>query len=243
MDKDCAIVTGAGRGIGRAIALALGEAGFAVVVNYARSADEAERTAHDIRSRGGTAVTVQANVAEFDEAAALVKAAVLEFGGVYALVNNAGITRDGLIMRMSEKDFDDVIATNLKGAFNCTRYASANMVKNHRGRIVNIAPVAGIVGNAGQANYAASKAGMVALTKSLSKEVARRGITVNCVSPGFIDTDLIRDLPEDQAKRYKQLVPVRRFGKPQEIADAILFLASRESAYITGSVLEVTGGL
>lgn len=243
MEKDCAIVTGAGRGIGRAIALALGDAGFAVVINYARSVDDAERTAHEIRSRGGMAITVQANVAEFDEAAALVKAAVTEFGSVFALINNAGITRDGLIMRMSEKDFDDVIAINLKGAFNCSRYASANMVKNHRGRIVNITSVAGIVGNAGQANYAASKAGLIGLTKTMARELAPRGITCNAVAPGLVESEMTQALSDQQREKLLSEVPLKRMGSAGEVAALVAYLCSDAGAYITGQTLAIDGGM
>lgn len=243
MDKDCAIVTGAGRGIGRAIALALAEAGFAVVVNYAHSADEAERTAHDIRSRGGTAITVQADVADFDEASSLVKTAVAEFGSVYVLVNNAGITRDGLVMRMSEEDFDAVLDTNLKGAFHCTRFASANMVRNHRGRIVNIASVAGIMGNGGQANYAASKAGLIGMTKSVARELAPRGITVNAVAPGLVESEMTQALTDQQREKLMDSVPLKRMGSAAEVASLVAYLCSDAAAYITGQTWAIDGGM
>lgn len=243
MDKDCVIVTGAGRGIGRAIALALAEAGLAVVVNYARSADEAERTAHDIRSRGGTAITVQADVANFDEAGALVKTSVSEFGSVYALVNNAGITRDGLVMRMSEEDFDAVLDTNLKGAFHCIRFASANMIRNHRGRIVNIASVAGIMGNGGQANYAASKAGLIGMTKSVARELAPRGITVNAVAPGLVESEMTQALTDQQREKLMDNVPLRRMGSAGEVASLVAYLCSDAAAYITGQTWAIDGGM
>lgn len=237
-----AVVTGGTRGIGRAAAEAFLAAGADVICLYGGNEKAAEemRAAHE--NEGGLRIE-RLDVA--DSAAVIDFWRKLEAEEIYpqVLVNSAGIRRDNVLAMMPEDDWDRVMAVNLGGVFSMSKYAVQAMSGKRYGRIVNITSPSGQMGFEGQANYAASKAGMVALTKSLSKEIARRGITVNCVSPGFIDTDFIRDLPDEQAKKYKASVPMRRFGKAQEVADAILFLASRESSYITGALLEVTGGL
>ena len=236
------VVTGGTKGIGRAAAEAFLAAGADVVCLYGGDEKTADQMRKDFESVGGVRIE-RLDVADGDAVKDFWRKLEEDEIVPQVLVNSAGIRKDNVLAMMPREDWDRVLDVNLGGVFNMAKFAVQAMSGRRYGRIVNLTSPSGKLGFEGQANYAASKAGMVALTKSLSKEVARRGITVNCVSPGFIDTDLIRDLPEDQAKRYKQLVPVRRFGKPQEIADAILFLASRESAYITGSVLEVTGGL
>ncbi len=238
-----AVVTGAGRGIGKAIALKLAGHGANIVINYANSKDLAEELVKEIESFGGHALAVHADVGVFIEAEALVLKAKEEFGTVDILVNNAGITKDGLIMRMSEEDFDKVIQVNLKGAFNCARHVVPTMVKQRGGRIINISSVVGLVGNAGQANYAASKAGIIGLTKSLAKEVGSRGITVNAVAPGFIETDMTSVLSGKIKEAAKENIALKRLGSPANIADAVFFLASDMAEYITGQVISVDGGM
>lgn len=239
----CAVVTGGGRGIGRAVCLALAAQGADVVVNYAGSAEAAGETAKACRALGVRAIAVQADVADEAQAAALVETAVRELGGVDILVNNAGITRDGLLLRMSEDDFTRVLDTNLKGAFHCMKAACRGMMRRRAGRIVNISSVVGVRGNAGQANYAASKAGLIGLSKSAAKELASRGITVNCIAPGFIDTAMTAALPEAVKEKLLAEIPMGRFGAAEDVAAAAAFLASDAAAYITGQVLCVDGGM
>ena len=239
----CAVVTGGGRGIGRAVCLALAAQGADVVVNYAGSAEAAGETAKACRALGVRAIAVQADVADEAQAAALVETAVRELGGVDILVNNAGITRDGLLLRMSEDDFTRVLDTNLKGAFHCMKAACRGMMRRRAGRIVNISSVVGVRGNAGQANYAASKAGLIGLSKSAAKELASRGITVNCIAPGFIDTAMTAALPEAVKEKLLAEIPMGRFGAAEDVAAAAAFLASAAAAYITGQVLCVDGGM
>ena len=239
----CAVVTGGGRGIGRAVCLALAAQGADVVVNYAGSAEAAGETAKACRALGVRAIAVQADVADEAQAAALVETAVRELGGVDILVNNAGITRDGLLLRMSEEDFTRVLDTNLKGAFHCMKAACRGMMRRRAGRIVNISSVVGVRGNAGQANYAASKAGLIGLSKSAAKELASRGITVNCIAPGFIDTAMTAALPEAVKEKLLAEIPMGRFGAAEDVAAAAAFLASDAAAYITGQVLCVDGGM
>jgi len=243
LEGKTAVVTGAGRGIGRAIAVKLASGGANIVINYNQNKTSAEETAQAIRGIGGQVLVFKADVAFFEQAEALIGKAREAFGGIDILVNNAGITKDGLIMRMTEADFDKVIAVNLKGAFNCIRHTVPLMVKQRRGRIINITSVVGLTGNAGQANYAASKAGIVGLTKSLAKEIGSRGITVNAVAPGFIETDMTANLPEKIREAILERVSLQRLGKPEDVADAVYFLASDMAAYITGQVLSVDGGL
>jgi len=238
-----AVVTGASRGIGRAIALALAQRGACVVVNYAGRADAAAEVVETIRSAGGRALVFQANVADPDEAAALVKAANSEFGRIDILVNNAGITRDNLILRMKEDDWDAVLEVNLKGAFNCTKAAARVMVKNHYGRIINISSVVGLTGNSGQANYCAAKAGLLGFTKAMAKELGSRSITVNAVAPGFITTEMTVGLPEEVKEKMLAQVPLKRFGGPGEVGELVAFLASDAAGYITGQTIAIDGGM
>jgi 3-oxoacyl-[acyl-carrier protein] reductase len=238
-----ALVTGASRGIGRAIALELANNGARVVVNYAKDAAGAEATVQAIQAAGGEARAIQADVSDFKSAEGLVKATVEAFGSLDILVNNAGTTRDQLIMLMSEADWDAVIAANLKSAFNCSKAAVRVMLRKRAGRIINIASVAGLVGNAGQTNYSASKAGMIGFTRALAREVAARAITVNAVAPGFVPTALTNDLPAEIKEATLKQIPLGRWGQPEEIAYAVAFLASDRAAYITGQVLTVDGGL
>lgn len=238
-----AIVTGGSRGIGRAVCLALAAQGMNVVVNYAGSAAAAEETAALCREKGVQAITVQADVSCEAGAEALFSAATAAFGRVDVLVNNAGITRDGLILRMTEEDFDAVLSTNLKGAFLCAKKAARIMMKQRYGRIVCISSVVGVRGNAGQANYAASKAGVIGLVKSLAKELASRGVTANAVAPGFIDTDMTRALPEAVREGILSQIPQARFGEAADVAHAVAFLSGENAGYITGQVLCVDGGM
>lgn len=238
-----AIVTGGSRGIGRAVCLALAAQGMNVVVNYAGSAAAAEETAALCREKGVQAITVQADVSCEAGAEALFSAATAAFGRVDVLVNNAGITRDGLILRMTEEDFDAVLSTNLKGTFLCAKKAARIMMKQRYGRIVCISSVVGVRGNAGQANYAASKAGVIGLVKSLAKELASRGVTANAVAPGFIDTDMTRALPEAVREGILSQIPQARFGEAADVANAVAFLSGENADYITGQVLCVDGGM
>ena len=243
LEDKIAVVTGASRGIGRAIAVELARRGAQVVINYHRSAEAAEEVVSAIEAMGEQAVAVQADVSDFDQAAGLIKAALDAYGQIDILVNNAGITRDQLLMLMKEQDWDDVLRINLKSIFNCCKAAARPMVRKRQGRIINITSVSGIAGQGGQTNYAASKAGIIGFTKSLAKELGPRNITVNCVAPGFIPTDLTADLPEDIRQNALKVTPLRRMGRPEEIAYAVAFLASEEASFITGETLTVDGGL
>lgn len=238
-----AIVTGASRGIGRAIALELAKHGAAVIVNYNSSPAAADEVVAAITEAGGKATAVQANVSDEAQVEALFKKAVELYGKVDILVNNAGTTRDNLIIRMKPEDFDTVIETNLKSAWMCCKAAIGVMMRKRYGRIINISSVSGVVGQAGQTNYSASKAGLLGLTKALAREYANRGITVNAVAPGFVLTDLTKDLPEDLVKQLNTVIPLGRWGTPEEIAKATAFFASDDAAYITGQVLNVDGGM
>lgn len=239
----CAVVTGAGRGIGKAIALKLAEEGASIVINYRSSEKEAHELVVAIERKGGKALAVKADVSKFDEAENLLKAAKESFGSVDILVNNAGITKDNLILRMKEEDFDMVIATNLKGCFNCIKHASPIMLKQKSGKIINISSIVGIVGNAGQSNYAASKAGVIGLTKSMAKELGSRGITVNAVAPGYIDTDMTEVLSQKVKDMILDNIPLKRMGNTEDVANLVAFLASDKAAYITGQVIHVDGGM
>jgi 3-oxoacyl-[acyl-carrier protein] reductase len=238
-----AVVTGSSRGIGRAIALRLASLGARVVVNYRTNAEAAQEVVEAIGALGGQAIAVQADVGDADDAQRLIKTAQTTYGRLDILVNNAGTTRDTLLARMSEEEWNLVINTNLKGAFNCTKAAIRPMMKQRYGRIVNITSVAGLAGNPGQANYAAAKAGIVGFTKAVAKEVGSRNITVNAVAPGFIPTDLTASLPQELVEKAIEMTPLGRPGTSEEIANAVAFLVSNEASYITGVVLRVDGGL
>lgn len=236
-----ALITGASRGIGRAIALRLAEDGANVAVIYAGSADKAEAVVNEITALGVNAKAYQCNVADSAAVNETVKAVTNDLGKIDILVNNAGITRDGLMLRMKDEDFDAVLDTNLKGAFNMIRACYSGFIRKKSGRIINISSVSGIMGNAGQANYSASKAGVIGLTKSVARELASRGITCNAVAPGFIQTDMTENLGDNNP--LLNSIPLGRMGKPEDIAAAVAFLASDSAAYITGEVLKVDGGL
>lgn len=241
--RPAALVTGGGRGIGRAICLALAKAGFDLCINYAAGSADAEQTAEECRELGVQAVVLQADVTNPAECQNLVEKAAGTFGRLDVLVNNAGVNADKLILRMQEADFDKVIDTNLKGAFFCCKAACKLMMRQRYGRIINISSVVGLHGNAGQSNYAASKAGLIGLTKSLAKEFAARGVTVNAVAPGFIETDMTAAMPEAAKAAALEAVPAGRIGQADEVAAAVAFLASSQAAYITGQVLCVDGGM
>ena len=238
-----ALVTGASRGIGRAVALELAKAGAKVAVNYAGNQNAADEVVKMIAAAGGEAFSIQADVGNAAEADAMVKAVAARFGRIDILVNNAGITRDNLIMLMKEADWDAVIHTNLKGVFNCTKAVSRLMMKQRYGRIVNMASVVGVMGNASQTNYAAAKAGVIGFTKSIAKELASRNITANAVAPGYIATDMTTVLPEQAKVSMQAQIPLQRQGTPEDVAAAVLFLVSSGADYITGQVLHVDGGM
>ena len=238
-----ALVTGASRGIGKAIALALAEAGADVAVNYAGSEQAAEDVVQAIRNLGRAAIKIQADVGNGEQAEAMVKTALEQFGKLDILVNNAGITRDNLLMRMKEEEFDAVIQTNLKGVFNCMKAATRPMMKQRSGAIINISSVVGVLGNAGQINYVAAKAGVIGMTKTAARELAARNIRVNCIAPGFIETDMTDKLSEELRQGLLAQIPLARLGRPEHIAKAALFLASDASDYMTGQTIHVDGGM
>lgn len=238
-----ALVTGASRGIGRSIALNLASLGANVVVNYSGNEVAAQEVVAEIHALGVESVALKANVGNSEQAENLIKETINALGRIDILVNNAGITRDNLIMRMKEEEFDSVIETNLKGVFNCLKAVTRPMMKQRYGRIINISSVVGVLGNAGQANYVAAKAGVIGLTKSSARELASRGITVNCVAPGFIDTDMTKELSEDLRGKLIADIPLARLGQPEEIAKVVAFLASDSASYMTGQTLHVDGGM
>ena len=238
-----ALVTGASRGIGRAIALELAHSGADVVVNYAGSAAAAQDTVAQIEALGRRALAIQANVADYAQVDAMIAAAIAAFGRIDILVNNAGIIRDNLLMRMKEEEFDDVIATNLKGVFNCLKAVTRPMMKQRSGRIVNISSVVGVLGNIGQANYVAAKAGVIGLTKSAARELASRNITVNAVAPGFIVTEMTDELPPEAKNELTRQIPLAKLGRPEDVARVVRFLVSEDAAYMTGQTIHVDGGM
>ena len=243
LDKRIALVTGASRGIGAAIAKRLAADGYFVIVNYNGSAQRAQEVVTQIVATGNEAVALQCDVSDFDACGELIARITADYGRLDVLVNNAGITRDGLLMRMSEADFDAVIDTNLKGAFHTIRHASRQFLKQRSGRIINIASVSGLLGNAGQANYAASKAGVIGLTKSVARELASRQITVNAVAPGFIATDMVDAMTDSAKAAMTDHIPFGRIGEPEEVAEVVAFLASDAARYVTGQIIAVDGGM
>ena len=238
-----ALVTGASKGIGRAIALKLASCGAFVIVNYNGSKERAEEVVNQIKAQGGDGVAYQCNVADYTATEGMVKELTAAYKRIDILVNNAGITRDNLVMKMSEEDFDAVIATNLKGAFNTIRHLARQMLKQKSGKIINISSVSGVLGNAGQANYAASKAGIIGLTKSMARELASRGINVNAIAPGFVETEMTQVLSDSVKEAAVAQIPFGRFGTPEEIADVAAFSASDQASYITGQVICADGGM
>ncbi|HCT7480917.1 TPA: 3-oxoacyl-[acyl-carrier-protein] reductase [Staphylococcus aureus] len=238
-----ALVTGASRGIGRSVALQLAEEGYNVAVNYAGSKEKAEAVVEEIKAKGVDSFAIQANVADADEVKAMIKEVISQFGSLDVLVNNAGITRDNLLMRMKEQEWDDVIDTNLKGVFNCIQKATPQMLRQRSGAIINLSSVVGAVGNPGQANYVATKAGVIGLTKSAARELASRGITVNAVAPGFIVSDMTDALSDELKEQMLTQIPLARFGQDTDIANTVAFLASDKAKYITGQTIHVNGGM
>ena len=243
VDGRIALVTGASRGIGRAVALALAAEGADVAVNYAGSEKAAQEVAEAIRAMGRRALVVQADVSDAEAVQKMVAAVTSEFGRIDILVNNAGITRDGLLMRMKDEDWEAVLKTNLTGVYNCTKAVAKGMMKQRYGRIINMTSVVGVTGNAGQANYAAAKAGVIGLTKSTAKELGSRAITANAIAPGFIESDMTAGLPEKNKQEMAAAIPLGKFGQPADVAQAVVFLASDWASYITGQTLHVDGGM
>lgn len=243
LEGKVALVTGASRGIGRGIAIKLAKEGATVIVNYNGSKDRAEAVVSEIKEFGGNACAVGCNVSDFDECEKMAKAVIEQFGKVDILVNNAGITRDNLILRMSEKDYDDVLNTNLKGTFNTIKHLTKNFIKLRSGKIINISSVSGVIGNPGQANYSASKAGIIGLTKSIARELSSRNICVNAVAPGFVETEMTANMAEGALNKALENIPLGRIGVAEDIANAVAFLASDSANYITGQVICVDGGM
>ena len=243
LEGKIALVTGASRGIGRQIALTMAKEGAAVIVNYNGSAAGAEAVVKEICEAGGQAEAVQCNVSDYAKAEEFLKYVIGKYKRIDILVNNAGITKDNLLMKMSEEDFDAVINTNLKGVFNCIKHISRQMLKQKAGRIINISSVSGVLGNAGQANYCAAKAGVIGLTKSAARELASRGITVNAVAPGFINTDMTECLSDGVKAAAVEQIPMKHFGETEDVANLVAFLASDAARYITGQVISVDGGM
>lgn len=238
-----ALVTGASRGIGKAIALSLASKGAKVIINYNGSLDKAKEVLEEIEGNNGCAEVYQCNVADSENSKKMIDDIIAKEGHLDILVNNAGITKDNLILKMSDEEFDAVIAANLKGTYNTIRYASKQFLKQRAGRIINLSSVSGVYGNPGQANYSASKAGIIGLTKSVAKELASRGITCNAVAPGFINTDMTQAMPDSAKEALLSQIPMKRVGEAKEIASVVAFLASDEASYVTGQVIEVSGGM
>ncbi|MDI6452998.1 3-oxoacyl-[acyl-carrier-protein] reductase [Peloplasma aerotolerans] len=243
LENKVAIVTGGAAGIGRFISLELARRGAKVVLNYNRSEQKANELVEEIKAFGGQAYAVQADISNYEDAERLVKEAISKFGTLNIVINNAGITDDALILRMSEDQFDRVINTNLKGVWNVSKHAAKPLLKSGYGRIINISSVSGVLGNAGQSNYSSAKAGVIGLTKALAREFASRGVTVNAVAPGFIETEMTKKLSQEISDAWSNQIPLKRFGQSEEVAYAVCFLASEEASYITGHTLEVDGGL
>lgn len=243
MDKKVALITGASRGIGKETACTLAREGIFVVINYNGSRQKALDVLESIKKNGGEGAVYQCNVADYSQTEEMIQNLIKKYGHIDILVNNAGITRDNLIMKMSEEDFDKVIEINLKGCFNTIRHLSRQMLRQRSGKIINVASVSGVLGNAGQANYAASKAGIIGLTKTMARELASRGICVNAVAPGFIKTEMTEVLPESIRENVTGQIPLKRFGETKDIAEMIAFLASDKADYITGQVIHVDGGM
>ena len=238
-----ALVTGASRGIGRQIAIHLAQCGAKVIVNYCGSKEAADEVVDTIKAGGGIAESIQCDVSDFVQTQNMTEKITEKYGKVDILVNNAGVTRDNLMIKMSEDDFDLVVTTNLKGAFNTIRHLYRNFIKLKAGKIINISSVSGVMGNAGQANYSASKAGVIGLTKSLARELASRNICVNAIAPGFVETDMTNRLPQSTRESARNMIPLKKFGKPEDIAEMVAFLASEKADYITGQVICVDGGM
>lgn len=243
LSNKVALITGGAAGIGRSISLELAKRGASVVLNYHKSAEAAQTLVQEIEASGGRAFAVQADISKFQDAERLIAETITHFGTINIVVNNAGITDDALILRMGEDQFDRVINTNLKGVWNVCKHAAKPLMKSGYGRIINISSVSGVMGNAGQSNYSAAKAGIIGLTKSLAREFASRAVTVNAIAPGFIETEMTKKLSPEIADQWKSQIPLKRFGVAKEVAYAVAFLASEEASYITGHTLEVDGGI
>lgn len=243
LEGKVALVTGASRGIGHSIAAALAAQGATVAINYAGNAEAAEKTKNEITAAGGKAIVIKANVADTESVEAMFAELIAQCGTIDILINNAGITRDTLLARMKQQDWDDVLKTDLTGVFNCTKAAAKIMMKKRAGKIINMASVVGLTGNIGQANYAAAKAGVIGFTKSLARELALRGITVNAVAPGFIQTDMTAVIPEKVKEKILSDIPLGKMGNPEDVANAVLFLVSEQASYITGQIIHVDGGM
>lgn len=243
LENKTAIVTGSAKGIGKGIATEFAKQGATVVINYCGSKEAALKTVEEIKAFGGKAIPYQADISDYEMSKKMMDDIIKEYGAIDILVNNAGITRDNLILRMSESEFDDVIRTNLKGTFNCIKHVTKYMLKNKSGKIINISSISGVNGIAGQANYSASKAGIIGLTKSFAKEMSSKGININAIAPGFIETDMTKVLNDKYVEEIVNTIPLKRVGRPEDIAKAALFLASDMSDYITGQTLMVDGGL
>lgn len=243
LKEKVAVVTGASRGIGKAIALKLASMDMTVIVNYAGSKEKAENVVKEIEEKGGRAEAIQCDVSDFTQCQKMIEDVHKRYGSIDVLVNNAGITRDGLVMAMKEEEFDDVIATNLKGTFNCIRFVSRIMMKQRYGKIINMSSVSGVAGNAGQVNYSAAKAGVIGITKSMARELASRNVNVNAIAPGFIETDMTDALSDKVKEQAVSQIPLGRFGKAEEVAEVAGFLAGDNSNYITGQVFHIDGGM